>query len=185
MHYTPNRDTGVKFMIDTNAINARQRDPALNQLEAWRASGAIALLMPDHAFKEAVAGGDAAREAKASRQVRTNSARISQEQKCRYAEIERAIFPNGVMSQNQRNDVEIVYQAADWRYILVTNDGASQSQPRGILGARAELARLDVTVMRPQEAVEHIRKRIRERDSRVTTVCETRGMETPDWVGRD
>ena len=185
MYYTPSRDTGVKIMIDTNAINARQLDPAINQLETWRKNGVIMLLMPDCAYAEASIGGDHQRDAKAATMVRTNSARISPEQQLRYSQIEQALFPAGTTSKGQRNDVEIVYQAADWGYILVTNDGNSRNQPRGILGARDDLSRLHVTVLRPEEAVAYICGRIADRDARVTANCEAMQIELPSWIGDD
>ena len=172
-------------MIDTNAINARQKIDALNQMEKWRADGVIMLLMPEPAYVEAQAGANAERSAKAETQLRTNSSRISPEQHQRFSGIEKAVFPNGVTMDSERNDVEIVYQAADWGYVLVTNDGDSKTQPRGILGARRELAELGVSVMRPEEAMEYVRQRIRNRDERLTSNCAATGTPEPAWLWND
>lgn len=133
--YAPQRWCGVKVMIDTNAINARQKNSALNQLEKWRFDGVIYLLLPERAHDEAVIDGNTLREQKAGTFIRANSARISEEQHARYAAIEAAILPNGVSSSSQRNDVDIVYEASAWGHIVVTSDGDSRRQPRGILGA--------------------------------------------------
>lgn len=183
--YVPPRWCGVKVMIDTNAINAKQRIAALNQIERWRADEVIMLLMPEPAYVEAIAGDDDKRRAKAGTQVRTNSSRITAEQKARFSAIERALFPEGAADDSQRNDVEIVFQAADWGYILVTSDGDSKRQPRGILGARDELAALGITAMRPEEALDHIRSRISDRDRRVAANCAATKTLAPQWLGKD
>jgi hypothetical protein len=142
-------------------------------------------LMPEFAYLEATADGNPYREAKAGRFVRSRSGRISPEAHELYASIERAIFPRGVATAGQANDVEIVYEATIGRYILVTTDGASRRQPRGILGARAELAALGGLVMRPAEAVEHVRDRIRQRDARIEQLCAAYAKPIPHWVGND
>ena len=76
LDYTSRRCV-AKLMIDTNAINARQRNCSLNQIEKWRADGVVSLLMPSTAFTEADTGGDEHRSDKALRQIQAHSARIS------------------------------------------------------------------------------------------------------------
>jgi hypothetical protein len=184
MHYAPERWCGAKVMIDTNAINARQANDALNQIETWRASGVILHLMSEPAFAEAMSGRNDARIAKAGKQVRGISHHGADEQRLWLA-IERAIFPRGAQTDAQRNDVEIVFQAHAWGYVLVTTDGESRRQPRGILGSRHELAELGVTVMRPEEFVAVTRVRIAARDERIERICALKGVPVPSWLGQD
>ena len=172
-------------MLDTNLINARQKLAAVNQLEIWRRNEVIHLLFPEPAFVEAVAGRSAQRTAKAGEYVRTNSARITDADREQFMAIEHAIFPGGAQTASQRNDVEIVYQAWDWYHVLVTNDGASKSQPGGILGAATRLAELGVTVMRPGDAVAHVKVRIADRDRRVESNCDATGTRYPRWLYQD
>ncbi|MCC6243964.1 MAG: hypothetical protein IT353_14065 [Gemmatimonadaceae bacterium] len=171
-------------MIDANAINSRQQSAALNQIEAWRASGAVQHLMSDAANREARAGGDARREAKAGRQLIGISHHDAAEQPLWNA-FEKALFPKGARTSSQQNDVEIVFQAHAWGYVLVTNDGNSRRQPGGILGAAAALSDLGVKVMRPEEFVELTRVRIAKRDERVRQNCAVTGTPLPDWLGQD
>lgn len=185
MNYSPKRWCGAKVMIDTNAINARQANIYLNQIEAWRASGTIQLLMPEVAYEEALAGDDRRREEKAGKQVRGRAHRVTADQQKRRDLIERVLFPRGASTESQRNDVEIVYQAAAWSSILVTSDGASRRQRRGILGSRLELAEMEIVVMPPAELVAHVRDLVARRDARVLKVCGARKLHVPSWVGAD
>ena len=54
---------------------------------------------------------------------------------------------------SQQNDVEILLTAKLSGAILVTTDGASKTQPRGILGSKKELEALGIKVVAPSEAV--------------------------------
>jgi hypothetical protein len=110
MPYRPERWCGAKVMLDANAINARQADNDLNQIEAWRASGVILHLMAEPAYEEASAGGNAKRSEKADRQLRGISHHGAEEQHIWNA-IESAIFPGGATTASQRNDVEIVFSS--------------------------------------------------------------------------
>jgi hypothetical protein len=183
MGYRPERWCGAKVMIDANAINARQANAALNQIEAWSASGAVLHLISDPAFREAQKGG-AARQAKAGRQLIGISLHDASEAE-QWKAIERAIFPKGALTPSQRNDVEIVFQAHAWGYVLVTYDGRSKRQPRGILGAAKDLSEIGVSVMLPEEFVAHTRLRIVERDERVRENCLNTGTPLPAWLGQD
>jgi hypothetical protein len=92
--------------------------------------------------------------------------------------IERALFPAGAATQNQRNDVDVVFNAAKYKRILVTADGASRRQPGGILGNRAALSLMGVRVMTASEAVALVREKIRDRDemARLTSQMEQRTL---------
>lgn len=171
-------------MLDTNAINARQANTALNQIETWRAPGVVLQLMAEPAYCEAVAGGSDARIAKAGRQLRGISHHGRKEESA-WKTIEQAVFPSGARTDAERNNVAIVFQAQAWGYVLVTMDGNSRRQPRGILGARQELGELGVTVMRPEEFVTATRERIADRDRRLRQNCTMTGTPLPGWVGED
>ena len=183
--HIPMRHTGVRFMLDANAINARQGNADLNQLELWHDNDVVTLLMPTEAYQEAAAGNDTRRSAKVSQRIAGNSGIITEDQRNLRAKIEEILFPGGAKDQGQINDAEIVYEALAWSHILVTTDGGSKRQPRGILGSREELAGLGIRVMRPQEAVEYARVKVRERDERETRVCQALGVPLPEWLGRD
>jgi len=77
-----------------------------------------------------------------------------------------------------------VCEAEKYQAILVTNDGASKSQPGGILGNRDKFSDR-VVVMNPMEAVQHIRGRIQERDRIACQASLAKGCPPPDWVGID
>jgi hypothetical protein len=154
--------------IDTNLINARQKLEAVNQLEKWYADGAILINMASTARDEALAGGDAARSRKTNQQIFTMTppAPIDSAQ---FKAIESMLFPDGAKNENQRNDVRIVADAIHYAAILVTNDGGSKSQPGGILGNRDALRkRFALRVLSADEAVEVVRKTIRERHDSVS-----------------
>ena len=48
----PERDTYLRFQIDTNRINARQNLPNMNLLEKWHNAGVIRLEMSEHSSNE-------------------------------------------------------------------------------------------------------------------------------------
>ncbi|OGX27368.1 MAG: hypothetical protein A2705_01990 [Omnitrophica WOR_2 bacterium RIFCSPHIGHO2_01_FULL_52_10] len=100
-------------------------------------------------------------------------------------QIQLILFPLGVQSRNNQNDVEIVFNA--WKYfrILVTDDGDSRSQPVGILGNRDHLADIGIRVMRDDEAVELVKQKIIDRDQRARRIVLMEGKSLPDWVGLD
>ena len=85
---------------------------------------------------------------------------------------------------NQKNDVKIVYDAAHWKAILVTDEGGSKRQPGGMLGNRSELSRF-VRIMSDEEAVAFIRSKIDERDDFNRRVAEVTGLSLPEWTGKD
>src|SRR5436305_8335915 len=100
-------------------------------------------------------------------------------------QIERTIFPDGAEVKSERNDVEIVFNAYKYGAILVTNDGHSKSQPRGILGSRDDLAKLGISVMTADEAAGYIARAIVARDQRIFEHCYRLRIRPPEWVGQD
>lgn len=78
--------------IDTNLINARQKLPAVNQLEKWFEDGVILINMSGTAQREARAGGNALRTRKTNRQIYTATPSPDASDP-RYREIEHALFP--------------------------------------------------------------------------------------------
>ena len=173
----------VVLHIDTNQINGRQKIPAMNQLEAWERADLILINMSGTARGEAKAGGDAPRNRKADQQIFTCTDPDETTDRT-YRKIEQALFPNGVQDENQRNDVRIVYDAAKYGARLVTADGASRSQPGGILGNRHKLTGL-VEILTPDEAVATVRRQIQERDDFNRRVAQETGQPLPDWTGKD
>jgi len=169
--------------IDANLINARQRLPAVNQLEQWHQNGVILINMSATAHGEAQAGSSAQRAQKANQQIFTVTPAVSKYDGL-YRQVEVALFPSGARSMNQRNDVRIVCEAANYDAILVTNDGGSKSQPGGILGNRDKLASL-VKIMSPDETVNFVRGKISERDDFNRKVAIEFGGELPSWTGAD
>jgi hypothetical protein len=69
--------------------------------------------------------------------------------------------------------------------VLVTRDGASKTQPRGILGAAPDIAKLGVTIMSDVEAVSFIRHEVARRDHYAPILAKRFGNAVPDWVGKD
>jgi hypothetical protein len=181
----PQRSLALDFYIDTNRINARQSLPYMNQLEKWHEDNVISIQMAEEAHDEAIEGNNRQRTRKARSYIYSTVHPDTQAAyQGVYREIEEILFPSGVQTPNQANDVKIVFNAAYYMAILVTNDGDSRSQPNGILGNRDELAKF-VRVMRDYEAVELVKERIRQRDERARTTAEMTGQSLPDWVGKD
>lgn len=169
--------------IDTNLINSRQKLDAVNQLEKWYEDEVILINMSGTAHVEAQADGDVRRVRKANQQIFTATP-PTEERDPLFKRVESVLFPTGATDQNQKNDVRIVCEAAKYNAILVTGDGASKSQPGGILGNRDKLREL-VQIMSPQEAVSCVRAKIRERDKLNERVSREIGGELPPWTGKD
>ncbi len=173
------------FHIDANLINARQKLAAVNQLEQWFADGIILINMSGTAHSEARAGHNAQRTAKANRQIFTLTTPIEPSDPM-FQKIERLLWPEGARSANERNDVEVVAEATKYAATLVTADGRSKTQPLGILGHREELARaVGVKILSPDEAVDFVREKIRDRDSFNERIIQEYGGTLPEWMGRD
>jgi hypothetical protein len=171
--------------IDTNLINARQKLAAVNQLEKWYADEVILINMAGTARQEALAGGNAGRSRKANQQIFTATPPASPDS-AQFKAIEEVLFPAGAKDENQRNDVRIVADAIQYAAILVTLDGGSKSQPGGILGHRDTLTqRFNLRILTPNEAVDYVRAKIRERDDFNREVVREFGGQLPDWTGKD
>ena len=102
-----------------------------------------------------------------------------------WAKIEKILFPGGIKTDNQRNDVRIVYSAAHYGTILVTDEDASKSQSGGILGNKHRLKELRIDVMTGDEAVELVRAQIAYRDSQTMLAHKNMRLPLPEWVGND
>lgn len=169
--------------IDANLINSRGQIAQVNQLERWFEDGVILINMSSTAYMEAQAGNDHRRTRKANQQIYTATPAIQTDDP-QFKKVELLLFPSGAQSENQRNDVRIVCEAAKYPSILVTGDGASKRQPGGILGNREKLRDI-VQIMSPDDAVEFVRKKISERDSFNRRVAMELGGELPSWTGQD
>ena len=169
--------------IDTNLINARQKLSAVNQLERWYEDEVILINMSSTACLEAQADRNAIRVKKVNKQIFTATTAIKASDPL-FVKVEAALFPDGAMNENQRNDVRIVCEAAKYAAILVTADGASKTQPGGMLGNRHKITHL-VKILSPKEAVEFVRTKICERDEFNARVVKECGGSLPPWTGRD
>ncbi len=178
MLYTP------IFHIDTNLINSRGKLESMNQIEKWANDEIILVNMSGVSFKEAQAGGDLARTKKALSHIFTLTDESIDLNDPLYRKIGATLFPNGIHTDNQRNDVKIVFEAAKYAAILVTKDGGSRTQPGGILGNRNKLRGI-VSIMSDTEAVAFIQGKIRERDEFNLRVAKEFSVELPAWTGKD
>lgn len=169
--------------IDTNLINARQKLQAVNQLEKWAEDEVILINISSSAFREAQADGNPQRVKKACQQVFTDTPAVEPHDPL-YLRVESALFPEGAQNENQRNDIRIVCEASKYPSILVTADGSSKSQPGGILGNRHKLKDI-VKILSPEEAVDFIRQKIKERDGFNAKFVEEFGGNLPPWTGQD
>lgn len=182
----PDRYVHKMFQIDTNRINARGGLDNMNKLEKWHNDGVIKIEMSEPSLEEAFQGNNVERRNKAAGYIYSITYADTAEEQRVLRSIEQILFPEGAKDQNQKNDVEIVFNAREYRRILVTNDGGSKAQPGGILG-NAELLRnkLDVSVVTDAQAVEIVRKAIEKRDQKARYVSEKRSVPLPEWVGKD
>lgn len=172
------------FVVDTNCVNARQSMPEMNRLEEWAEKRIITLETTEVAQNEMAHGNNHIRKAKAYGFIFTMSGVSTGEERKILSEIENILFPSGAANQNQKNDVEIVFNA--YKYSpLITNDGGSKSQPGGILGNRDKLLSLGIRVITPQEAVEIVLSALKSRDSYAKQWHLLYGGEIPFWVEQD
>ena len=172
------------FQIDANRINSSGRLEYMNTLERWHKDKVIKIKMAQPAQDEAAHGGhDRAR--KAYGYIFTMTESRTQKEAELLKRIEGILFPQGASTQNEKNDIEIVFNS--WKYgcILVTNDGGSRRQPGGILGNRDKLLDLGIEVLTDEQAVALIKQLIRERDSLERENSNITGQPLPEWVGRD
>jgi hypothetical protein len=179
------RFVDVAFQIDANRINSRESLPYMNQLEAWHEAGVILMHMSQVAQNEARSGTNSQRSKKALSYIFSVTYDDTPDEHEDLRAIEEAIFPGGATTTSERNDVEVAFNAKKYGAILLTDDGASKRQPRGILGSRGTLARLGVQVMTDAAAVVYVRQKIAERDQRLRLRAEREGTPLPEWVGAD
>lgn len=172
------------FHIDTNLINARGTLDAMNKIEKWAEDRVILVNMSSTSMGEAQKGNNKQRTQKALSHIFTiiddavlSSAPI-------YQKVASILFPNGIQNENQANDVKIVCHAAHYHAILVTNDGGSKRQPGGILGNADKLSDI-VSIMNPQQAVDYIEGKIRDRDGMNKKIGEHTGQSLPEWTDKD
>lgn len=179
------RSVYLGFMIDANRINSRQIDADMNRMEQWRENEVIEMLMSEPAYEEARAGGDSRRARKTLQHIYSMTMATGSREQAELQEIEDILFPLGARTTNQKNDVEIVFNAKKYMRILVTADGASNRQPGGILGNRERLSAIGIRVMTAADAVALVKERISERDVRARYRAEQTGTEIPHWAGQD
>lgn len=147
-----------RFQIDTNRINAKAREVHMNQLEKWEKDGIITILLSDivsSELKQYSKGFE-----KTSGQCFTMGF-AEDEKNPGFTKIQNILFPNGCKDENQMNDVRVVFHVYKYKFILLTNDGDSKSQPTGILGNASDLqTHLNITVMRDSGAVNMVQSEI-------------------------
>ena len=171
------------FHLDTNLLNAKQKLPEVNQLEKWIEDEVILIVMSATARGESLAGSNLLRVKKANTHIYTVSDPINESDPL-YRRIESCIFPDGAKDENQKNDIRIVCEAEKYQAILITNDGASKSQPGGILGNRDKFSDR-IKIMNPMEAVQFVQGHIQQRDQFARQVSLAKGFSLPSWVGID
>lgn len=182
----PKRFVHLMFHIDTNRINARRALENMNRLEKWHKDGVIALEMSKPSMEEAFAGGNRDRKKKASGYIFSQTYADTPDEKKLLERISTILFPQGAKDQNQRKDVEIVFNATKYRRVLVTNDGGSKSQPGGNLGNADQLRKeVGVKVVTDAQAIDMVKREIAKRDNRARHISKSRAIDLPDWVGMD
>ena len=175
----PRRDIDLWFFLDTNRINARQRDNLMNQLEQWYQNEVIHLYMSEPATIEAKRGGAPQRHRKVAQFGPTMlTLATTGEERSLLRKISNILFTRLPKDENELRDVEIVFNAKKYPGILITEDG-------GILGKCSQLKTLGIDVWRTAEAVEFVRQRIAMRDKKARNVAARTGEPLPNWVGKD
>lgn len=81
----------------------------MNILERWHESGVISIEMAEVAQDEAVQSGDPNRTEKAYTYIATQTLADSSEERNLLNPIKVILFPQGIKTQNERNDIEIVF----------------------------------------------------------------------------
>jgi len=181
----PTRNLDRVYQLDANRINARQKDADVNQLELWHKHKVIFLEMSLIAYDEACIGSkDRSKKAENYTWISTNDS-LGGETEFRRI-IESIVFPLGAKKPGEKNDISILLDAKIGGATLVTLDGASHSQPGGILGnANRLLSDIGIRVITAKQAVNEIRKYIRFRDRVARNVAKITGKKLPKWVGKD
>ena len=172
------------FQIDANRINSSGRLKYMNTLEMWHKNKVIKIRMAQPAHDEA-AYGDRKRARKAYGYIFTMTECHTPKELQMLKHIESILFPKGAITDNQKNDIEIAFNAWKYACILVTNDGGSRRQPGGILGNRDKLKNVGIEVVTDEEAVALVQQLIQERDNRERERSNITGAPLPIWVGCD
>jgi hypothetical protein len=176
------RSLGITYHFDANRIFPKNNDQDIAQLEKWHSNGVIFIEMSRCAQIEAETGSTA-REDKASEFTFTEATgSVGLEWK---ELIQKAVFPNGISKPSDTNDIEILFTAKLADATLITRDGESKTQPRGILGSRSDLEKIGIQVMRANEAVNQIRELIKKRDYKAKELANDGKINLPLWVGCD
>lgn len=181
----PCRYVYLMFQIDTNRLNSRQNLTHMNKLEQWQENGVIDIDISEVAQQEANCGGNSLRSKKAIGYIFSETRATSDDDISMFNRLEKILYPDGPRNQNERNDIEIVFNAWKYSRILVTDDGASKRQPNGILGNREKLRSLDIRVMRDFEAIDFVEQKIEERDNLARLIAKETRQALPEWVGKD
>jgi hypothetical protein len=181
----PERYVYTDFHIDSNRINSKANLRYINILEHWDKEGVIYIEMAEVAQEEAAKGRDANRFEKAYSYIATETLASNADEIRLIDQIESILFPGGAANRNERNDVEIVFNAHKYDSILVTNDGGSKRQKGGILGSRMHLENLGIRVLRDHEAVDLVKDKVQKRDEIAKRISIKFGKALPEWVGKD
>ncbi len=158
----------------------------MNKLEKWERDDLITIIISGKVLEESRKGGNRQRSQKAVGGVFTIPTSPNNEEIDILRKIEKILFPDGAKNINEKNDVDIVFDA--WKYpaILITADGDSKRQACGILGNKQKLKNiLDIDVMTDKEAVELVETKIKKRDERYRRIELETGQKLPSWVGKD
>ena len=181
------RHIGSDFVIDANRINARGTLPQMCQLERWHRDGVTCIVISNEASAEA-SHGSSRRYLKTGEYIHTVTHGRAQDEVWLLKAIESVLYPAGARISNHQNDARIVFNAAKYLDILITADGASKTQPGGILGHREKLQALHPTIriMSDDEAVDFVREKIRERDEQIKRIAGSfLNVQLPSWIGQD
>lgn len=174
-----------RFQVDANRINASRKLSFMNQLEKWEENGVITLDISKTAMDEAAAGS-ARRGRKTMGMVYSLTCSMNNNEKQQMRTISYTLFPDGCNTENERRDVEIIFNAKKYGYTLITNDGGSKRQPGGMLGNRKALKQaVGVDIVTDEEAVEMVKRKIILRDNLARQVALETGQCLPAWVEKD
>jgi hypothetical protein len=141
--------------------------------------------MSEVAQKEAVGKGGGDRAEKAYTYSATETLANTPNEVKKLRQIKDLLFPHGIKSRSEWNDVEVAFNAHKYEAILITDDGGSKRQPNGILGKTQKLRKLGIQALHDYEAVELVRQKIIQRDQTAREIASTTGESLPDWVGKD
>ena len=101
----PERYVNLDFHIDTNRINSKSKLKHMNILEHWHKLDVIAIEMSHIAQEEATQGTNSLRTEKAFTYIFTETLASTRSEHQILMQIQNLLFPHGVKSPNERNDV--------------------------------------------------------------------------------